>query len=197
MRIDDEAGLAVHDRLVRAATAPPDRRHTARGRLDEHNPVPLGLQAAPPLPAHHGEDVRASVHAGEVGVGNPPEKRAAPGDSPLGGTTREAPGVTAGATDRQLHAGIHASDGVDQDVEALARDEATEPEYERAVGGEAELLARRGAFLGAQGTEAFGVDARRDDERRDLGAGGAGGGARRVLAGRDETRRGRAAVRAR
>ena len=190
MRIDDEAGLAVDHGLVRAAAATGDGRHAARRRLDEHDPVPLGLEAAPPLPAQHGEDVRASVHVREIHFGNPSEERASSRDPTLCGAALEAPGVTAGAADRQLHAGVGPGDGVDQDVEALTRNEAAEPEHEGTVGGEAEPTAHRGAFPRAQGTEPVGVDSGRDDERRELRVGGAGGGARRVLARRDETRRG-------
>ncbi len=188
VRIDDEPGLAVHDRLVRTTAATRDRRHAARRRLDEHDPVALGLQAAPSLPAHHGEDVRASVQGGEIRFGHPTEERAAVGDPALGGAACEAPSVAAGAPHRELHSGIEAGDGVDQDVEALARNEAAEAEHEGAFGGEAEPMARRDAFRRAQGTEAVGVDTRRHDQCRERGAGNAGGDPRRVLPCRDQTR---------
>jgi hypothetical protein len=84
---------------------------------------------------------------------------------------------------------VEAGDGIDQHVEALAGDEAAQPEHDRPVGRDAEPATHRVAVTSRERTEAVGVDTRRDDQSRDRSSGdtvGDGGG---ILAGRDDTRR--------
>ena len=113
----------------RSAAAPGDRRHAARGGLDEHDAVTLGLQPAPPVAAQHREHVRAHVQRGEVGVRHLAEQvrtvaqRRRPRVEPAT--------VSSGTGDRDLHVG-ESGDRVEQHVEPLARDEPAHPDDERA-----------------------------------------------------------------
>ena len=72
---DHEAGLAVDDRLGRAAAVTGDRRDARGGRLEEHDPESLLLEAAPAGPAAQGEHVGAGVQAGRSGDGTRPSSR--------------------------------------------------------------------------------------------------------------------------
>ena len=61
--LDHESGLPVDHRLVGSAAAPRDRRDRTRGRFEEDDAEPFGLEPAPALATHHREHVAAAVHA--------------------------------------------------------------------------------------------------------------------------------------
>ena len=69
-----EAGLAVDHRLGGAAAVARHRRDPGGGGLEEHDPEPLLLQAAPAGPAAQGEHVGAGVQAGQVRRRDPAEQ---------------------------------------------------------------------------------------------------------------------------
>jgi hypothetical protein len=154
--------------------------HAARGGLDEHDPEPLLLEAAPARAAAHGEHVGAPVEKRQVGVGHAPEEV----DGGAGGRRQpgEAGGVAAAAGDgdgEPATAAGQAVGGLDEDVEALAGDEAAHAEHEREVVGQPEVAAGLGPLAVVERAEARHVDTRRHDHRREVRPGGApslGGG---------------------
>ncbi len=79
-------------------------------------------------------------------------------------------------------------DRVDQDVEALARDEAADPEDEWTIGIESEGTARRGPRRRVEGAKPVDVDAGRDDHPAQRSARGPLGFPRRIVPGRNDTR---------
>ena len=64
--VHQEARLAVHERLARAARVPHHHRPGARGGLDEDVAPALDLQPTQPRPAGHREHVSHRVVAGKV-----------------------------------------------------------------------------------------------------------------------------------
>ncbi len=84
--VDQEARLAVHERLARAARVPDDDRSSACRRLQEHDAPPLDLEPAEPVAARHREDVADRVVARQLRRRAPRPRR-----TPTG-AARSAPG---------------------------------------------------------------------------------------------------------
>ena len=189
-RLDDVAGLAVGDRLVRPAAAPRDRRDPARGRLEEHDAEALGLEPAPAIAATHREHVGARVERGQVGVGDPAEELHAA----LRARFSSRPAVAPGARDRELRtvrARRRAADIASITTSKPLRGTSRETPSTSGRSGSRPKRRRVAArVVGVDRMEAVAVDTGRDHHAGQGAARGVGRGARRIRAGRDD--RGRA-----
>ena len=183
-------GLPVEHGLGRSARAPRELGYPAGRGLEEHDAEPLLLEPAPTVAAQHREDVGAAVGAGQTA-------RRAPGRGTRHGRRCRRPPVRDGpvaptAGDRENQVGVRRPEParrLEQDVEALARNQPADPGDHQGIGRQAQLDAHRGPGRRVEWMEAVAVDTGRDDGDRQRTAGGPLAFRQRVATGRDDESR--------